>query len=110
MALMSSKPFPAGTGLQRNCASWIAACCRRSCMRQWQLSSRKSLDWAKRSPSMSSIFTAGSKKITSDTYGYRAQRFRCPLLFPEKTGATCEHEQFTKGKGCVKNVNWELGG
>ncbi len=44
------------------------------------------------------------------TSGYRAQRFRCPLLFPEKTGATCEHEQFTKGKGCVKDVNWELGG
>jgi hypothetical protein len=44
------------------------------------------------------------------TYGYRAQRFRCPLLFPEKTGATCEHEQFTKEKGCVKDVNWERGG
>src|SRR5712692_4952536 len=44
------------------------------------------------------------------TNGYRAQRFRCPLLFPEPTGATCEHEQFAKGKGCVKDVNWELGG
>jgi hypothetical protein len=44
------------------------------------------------------------------TNGYRAQRFRCPLLFPEQTGATCEHEQFAKGKGCVKDVNWELGG
>jgi hypothetical protein len=44
------------------------------------------------------------------TYGYRAQRFRCPLLFPEKTEATCDHEQFAKGKGCVKDVNWELGG
>lgn len=44
------------------------------------------------------------------TYGYRAQRFQCPLLFPEKTGETCEHEQFAKGKGCVKDVNWELGG
>jgi hypothetical protein len=44
------------------------------------------------------------------TYGYRAQRFQCPLLFPEKTGQTCEHEQFAKGKGCVKDVNWELGG
>jgi hypothetical protein len=44
------------------------------------------------------------------TYGYRAQRFRCPLLFPEPTGATCEHEQFVKGKGCVKDVNWERGG
>lgn len=44
------------------------------------------------------------------TYGYRAQRFRCPLLFPEQTGATCQHDQFAKGKGCVKDVNWELGG
>jgi len=44
------------------------------------------------------------------TYGYRAQRFRCPLFFPEKTGTTCEHEQFAKEKGCVKDVNWERGG
>ena len=44
------------------------------------------------------------------TYGYRAQRFQCPLLFPERTGETCDHEQFTKGKGCVKDVNWEPGG
>ena len=44
------------------------------------------------------------------TNGYRAQRFRCPLLFPEQTGATCQHEQFTKGKGCVKDINWERGG
>ena len=44
------------------------------------------------------------------TDGYRAQRFRCPLLFPEPTGQTCDHEQFAKGKGCVKDVNWELGG
>jgi|SRR6266567_5803478 len=44
------------------------------------------------------------------TYGYRAQRFRCPLLFPEKTDQTCDHAQFAKGKGCVKDLNWELGG
>jgi Transposase DDE domain len=44
------------------------------------------------------------------TSGYRAQRFQCPLLFPEKTGEPCDHEQFTKGKGCVKDVNWERGG
>jgi len=44
------------------------------------------------------------------TNGYRAQRFQCPLLFPQKTGATCDHDQFKKGKGCVKDVNWELGG
>jgi hypothetical protein len=44
------------------------------------------------------------------TNGYRAQRFQCPLLFPEPTGATCTHDQFLKGKGCVKDVNWERGG
>src|ERR1700730_148827 len=44
------------------------------------------------------------------TYGYRAQRFRCPLLFPETTGATCQQEPFLKGKGCVKDVNVERGG
>jgi hypothetical protein len=44
------------------------------------------------------------------TNGYRAQRFRCPLLFPDPTGQTCDHEQFVKGKGCVKDVNWEAGG
>lgn len=44
------------------------------------------------------------------TNGYRAHRFRCPLLFPKATGDTCEHEQFAKGKGCVKDVNWEQGG
>jgi hypothetical protein len=44
------------------------------------------------------------------TNGFRAQRFHCPLLFPEKTDQACEHEQFAKGKGCVKDVNWELGG
>jgi hypothetical protein len=44
------------------------------------------------------------------TYGSCAQRFRCPLLFPERTGDTCEHPQFLKDKGCVKDVNWERGG
>ena len=44
------------------------------------------------------------------TNGYRAQRFRCPLLFPQPTGQCCDHAQFAKGKGCVKDVNWELGG
>lgn len=44
------------------------------------------------------------------TYGYRAQRFCCPLLFPRPNGATCIHEQFEKGKGCVKDLNWEEGG
>lgn len=44
------------------------------------------------------------------TRGYRAQRYRCPLLFPEKTDQGCEHEQFVKGKGCVKDINIEKGG
>jgi len=45
----------------------------------------------------------------SHTYGYRAQRFRCPLLFPQTTGESCAYEQFKKGKGCVKDLNWEAG-
>jgi hypothetical protein len=46
----------------------------------------------------------------SHTYGYCSQRFRCPLLFPEKTDTTCDHAQFIKGRGCVKDLNWERGG
>jgi hypothetical protein len=42
--------------------------------------------------------------------GYRAQRFLCPLLFPQATGVTCDQEQFLKGKGWKKDPNWELGG
>jgi hypothetical protein len=44
------------------------------------------------------------------TRGYSSQRFLCPLLFPNPTGGCCEHEQFKKGPGCVKDLNWELGG
>ena len=44
------------------------------------------------------------------TNGYRAKRFRCPLLVPQPMGEFCEHPQFAKGGGCVKDVNWELGG
>lgn len=44
------------------------------------------------------------------TSGYRAQRFRCPLLFPHPCGQTCEHEQFLKAKGCVREITIELGG
>jgi len=46
----------------------------------------------------------------SHTNGYRTQRFRCPLLVPERTGQTCDHKQFAKGRGCVKDLNWEKGG
>ena len=44
------------------------------------------------------------------TKGYHAQRYRCPLLFPQRTGQTCAHEQFQKDKGCVKDINIEKGG
>jgi len=46
----------------------------------------------------------------SHTYGYLSQRFRCPLLFPHANGQSCDHPQFLKEKGCVKDLNWELGG
>ena len=42
--------------------------------------------------------------------GYRAQHFCCPLLHPTPTGEACDHAQFVKGKGCVKDLNWEAGG
>jgi len=42
--------------------------------------------------------------------GYRALRYRCPLLFHLATDQTCEHEQFKKGKGCMKDINDEPGG
>jgi hypothetical protein len=44
------------------------------------------------------------------TNGYRAQRYRCPLLYPKSAGHTCDHAQFAKGKGCVKDINAEAGG
>jgi len=44
------------------------------------------------------------------TNGFLAQRFRCPLLFPTRTGQSCLHAQFVKGKGCVKDPNWQEGG
>ncbi len=44
------------------------------------------------------------------TDGYRAQEFRCPLLHPHPLAQTCDHEQFTKGPGCVKYINIEAGG
>src|SRR5712692_9991831 len=44
------------------------------------------------------------------TNGFRAQRFRRPLLFPEPTGETCDHAQFSKARGCVKDPNWEKDG
>jgi hypothetical protein len=49
-------------------------------------------------------------KQFNHTNGYRAQRYQCPLLFPENTGQSCDHEQFAKKKGCVKDINIEKGG
>ena len=46
----------------------------------------------------------------SHTRGYTSQRFLCPLLHPHPTGESCEQEQFQEGPGCVKDLNWELGG
>jgi hypothetical protein len=43
-------------------------------------------------------------------YGYHAQRYRCPLLFPQASDQTCDHEQFKKSKGCIKDINDEPGG
>jgi hypothetical protein len=43
------------------------------------------------------------------TKGYRAQLLRCPLLFPDLVGQSCDHEQFAKG-GCIKHINIEAGG
>ncbi len=48
--------------------------------------------------------------LYAHTNGYRAQRYRCPLLLPHATGQTCDHEQFLKGKGCQKEINDEAGG
>jgi Transposase DDE domain len=43
--------------------------------------------------------------------GYRAQLYRCPLLFPTpQAHACCDHPQFQAAKGCVKHINIELGG
>ena len=44
------------------------------------------------------------------TNGYRAERYCCPILYPKPTGQDCDHEQFKKGKGCVKDINIEKGG
>jgi hypothetical protein len=44
------------------------------------------------------------------TNSYKAQRYCCPLLYPERTGANCDHEQWKYGKGCVKDINIEAGG
>lgn len=42
--------------------------------------------------------------------GFRAQRYRCPLLRPTRTGEICDHAQFAQGPGCTKYINIEAGG
>jgi hypothetical protein len=44
------------------------------------------------------------------TRRHRVQRHRCPLLVPQRTGATCTHAQFVKGWGCEKRLNAQPGG
>ncbi len=44
------------------------------------------------------------------SYGYRAQRFGCPLIFPTPSGERCERLSLHHGQGCRKDPNWELGG
>jgi hypothetical protein len=41
--------------------------------------------------------------------GFRALRYRCPLLRPQPTGDPCDHDRFAGG-GCTKYVNVESGG
>jgi hypothetical protein len=57
---------------------------------------------------------AGLEMVPSYQYthtkGYQAQLLRCPLLFPQPSDLSCDHEQFAKGSGCVKHINIELGG
>ena len=57
---------------------------------------------------------AGLEMVPSYQYhhtsGYQAQVLRCPLLFPQPSGLTCDHQQFAKGIGCVKHINIEAGG
>ena len=48
--------------------------------------------------------------ISLEADGFRTLRLQCPLLFPQPTGPTCDHEQFAKGPGCIKQLNIELGG
>ncbi len=51
---------------------------------------------------------AGHRSLEAE--GFHSQRLHCPLLVPQPTGVRCDHEQFAKGTGCIKQVNIELGG
>lgn len=52
--------------------------------------------------------SAGS--IALEAGGFHTQRLHCPLLIPQPTGQTCDHAQFAKGPGCIKQLNIEPGG
>ena len=51
---------------------------------------------------------AGS--ISLEAGGFHTLRLQCPLLFPRPTRELCDHEQFAKGPGCIKQLNMEPGG
>lgn len=53
------------------------------------------------------VMTPTSQFLHED--GYRAQRYRCPLLCPQPTGDICDDPRFARG-GCHKRVNLEAGG
>jgi hypothetical protein len=53
------------------------------------------------------VMTPTSQFLHED--GYRAQRYRCPLLCPPPTGVTCDDARFARG-GCHKRINLEAGG
>lgn len=60
------------------------------------------------------ICAAGRSMVPTSQFrhedGYQAQRYRCPLLVPQPTGATCPQPQFATGRGCRKAINIEPGG
>lgn len=42
--------------------------------------------------------------------GYRARRYRWPLLWPQPSGEPCADPRFAPGRGCRKTINLEAGG
>jgi hypothetical protein len=59
------------------------------------------------------ICTQGRSMVATTHFvhedGFRAQRYRCPLLRPHPTGETCDDPRFAKG-GCAEYRNLEAGG
>ncbi len=48
--------------------------------------------------------------LSLEAGGFHTLRLQCPRLFPQPTGERCDHTQFAKGSGCIKQLNLELGG